>query len=226
MERYRGDKAITTKVDETTRNRVDRMAEDVGISRSEAVRRLLGLYHQSEEGNLECPLCSETVQVHIEDMELAAVESDGVLAVSDGHQAESPQSTPDTPIEESNTETSATSSGLQRRVNRLESVVESQQKGLDRLQRKITVQAREIDDFSELGVSPQRIENLEEQVRRSSDVISRVIPRIEALMEVSNLSYEGKCPSCGDELTVEQSVTDLGGPTHVKCKDCGLVVGH
>lgn len=179
------------------------MAEDAGISRSEAIRRLLGLYHQSEEGDLECPLCLRTVRILIEDMELSSVESDTVSATNESDQTKSTESTPETHIEESNTEAVTASSGLQRRINELESVVESQQQELERLRRKITVQAREIDDLSELGVSPQRIDHLEEQLERNKDVISQMIPRTEALVEVSDLSDKGKCPSCGAELTVE-----------------------
>lgn len=67
MATCQGDHPITTKVDEQTRVLIDESANEIGVSRSELLRRLLNLYHQSENGELECPACAKTVRIQLDD---------------------------------------------------------------------------------------------------------------------------------------------------------------
>ncbi|WP_237718856.1 hypothetical protein [Halogranum rubrum] len=125
-----------------------------------------------------------------------------------------------------NLDSDTTSSDVQSHVLELEAVVKEQQQKVEALQRKMTSQEDEIAKISELGVSSLRIERLEEQVEWTANEIHHMMPRIEALTQVSDLYEQGNCPKCGSKLDEEQSFTDLGAPSAIKCSGCGRVAGH
>lgn len=224
MSKCQGDIPLTTKVDEPTRELVDELAGDADVSRAEILRRLLDLYHQSEKGKLECPSCAQTVRIRPDNMELAS-DKGRIPATKGISGTRDTEPEHDTSDEGPNTDTTA-SPELQAQITEFESVIENQQQELEHLQSKLARQGREITDLFEVGVSPQRVEHLEEQIEWHSDELQGMIPRIEALTEVSDLTDHGICPNCGDELTVEQPFTDLGDPVPIKCLDCSLAVGH
>lgn len=226
MAACQGDVPITTKVDEPMREFVDELAEDAGVSRAEVLRRLLELYHQSEEGHLECPSCTQAVRIRADNMELAIDEPSEMPTLEGNDTAGDTIAAHDTAAEVPNAGTAATSPNFRLRVDELESVIESQQQEIEQLRSKLTRQEMTIGDLSESDVSPQHVEHLQQQVEWHSNEIRHMIPRIEALIEVSDLSDQGICPDCGDELTVEQSFIDFSGPSAIKCSGCGQVIGH
>lgn len=226
MAACQGDVPITTKVDEPMREFVDGLAEDMGISRSELLRRLLELYHKSEDGDLECPSCAQSVRIQPSDVELATNalrqppttdESEGAMTRVIGA---------DTPSNRQIADDDSASSDILPRVSKLEATIEEQQQKLGFLRRKMTAQERVIANLSESGVSPPRIERLEEQLAWTVDELQHISPRIEALTQVSDLAEQGSCPNCGTELSEAQSFTDLGGPSAIECSNCGSVAGY
>ncbi|MFC6940388.1 ribbon-helix-helix protein, CopG family [Salinirubellus sp. GCM10025818] len=217
---------MTTKVDEATQEIVDESAEEVGVSRSEILRRLVALLHQSENEALEYPTCTETIRIRLEEGDLVAHEpndtptteiTDGGATVQTGH---------DTPVDETDTVDIASTQNLRSRAAELESVIESQQQEIEYLRDELAAEREVIDDHAVSKVSYDDLAHLKERVEWTSNPVREMVPRVESLTAVSELSSSGTCPACSEELTVEEPFTDLGGPAAVECEDCGLVVGH
>lgn len=226
MATCKGDVPITTKVDEATRNLIDKLAEERGSSRAEVLRQLLELYHQSVDGDLECPSCTQTIRVQPTNGGLATEEP------ADSPNTEANDGAVDTEVgtetiaDSTNREDTVSPSKRQEELAEIWSTIESQQQELRVNREKITAQEREIGELGKQSVSPERIEYLEDQIKRTTSEIERIDPRIEALTEVSDLAEHGTCIYCGDELFVEQSFTDLGGPPVVRCRGCEREVGN
>jgi len=56
-----GDLSVATKVDREMLEYVDSEAENLGITRSEFLRRMLDLYRESRRENADCPECENPV---------------------------------------------------------------------------------------------------------------------------------------------------------------------
>ncbi|MFC6938932.1 hypothetical protein ACFQE8_03030 [Salinirubellus sp. GCM10025818] len=225
MATCQGNHPITTKVDEQTRVLIDESADEIGVSRSELLRRLLNLYHQSENGELECPACSKTARIQLDD------ETSGFHISSDPSARERADGGTDVvsahdTADGANTDDSASAGELESRVTELESLLERQQDELEYLREELHTEREVIDDHEVSKVSYEDLSALEEQLEQVSTHARQVAPRIEALTSVSDLSRSGSCPRCGGELTVDQSFTDLGDSSAINCPECGLIVGY
>lgn len=226
MAACKGDVPITTKVDEATRDLLDTVAEQEETSRAEILRQLLELYRQSVDGALDCPSCTNTVIVRPVEGELVVDAPDGTPPSGGNSAVADPASSSDAADETEDYEDPVVADAHEAEVAELKSLVENQRDELDLHREKITAQERVIAEMSEQHVSPERIEHLEEQIKWATSELQRIGPRIEALTEVSDLGEHGTCSYCGDELTVEESFTDLGGPPVVKCGGCGKEAGN
>jgi predicted RNA-binding Zn-ribbon protein involved in translation (DUF1610 family) len=226
MAACQGDVPITTKVDEPMREFVDGLAEDMGISRSELLRRLLELYHKSEDGDLECPSCAQSVRIQPSDVELATnvLRQPPTTNRSEGTVTRAVES--DTPTDGEIPGGDTESPDVHSRVSELERTIEEQQQKLGFLQRKMAAQESELSALSETGVPPTRVDRLEEGVAWTVGELQHVVPRVEALTQVSDLDTPGSCPDCGNELVEEQSFADIGGSAAIECSGCGWVAGH
>lgn len=226
MATCQGDFTIATKVNEPTRDLVDESAEEIGINRSEVLRRLLDLYHQSEDGELECPSCMKTVRIWVNDVSLVA-DAYGETSTEQrtdggaGLRAEHGSS-----IDRANTRDPAATQDLQSRVMELESVIESQQQELEYLRNELADDREAIDDHSVSRVSQEDLVRLEEQLEWTNDQVRQMIPRIEVLTAVSDLSSCGICPDCGEDLVANQPIFDLGGSSAIECSGCARILGH
>jgi hypothetical protein len=226
MSTCKGDVPITTKVDEATRDLVDKVAEEKGSSRAQVLRQLLELYHQSVDGDLECPSCTQTIRVEPADGGLAAEDPADTAHTEGKDGAVGTEIGPETMADSPNTEDTVSPNIRQEELTEIQSTIESQQQELELLRQKMTAHEREIAEIWEQRVSPERIDYLEGQAMRTSDEIERIVPRIEALTEVSELTTDGKCPDCGDSLTFEQSIVGFGERSPIKCTGCERIVGH
>ncbi|WP_161570007.1 hypothetical protein [Salinigranum halophilum] len=226
MATCQGDVPITTKVDEPMREFVDGLADGMDISRSELLRRLLELYHQSEEGDLACPACAQSVRIQASDVALATDAPSQPSTMDESEGATTRVIGDDTPSNRQIADDDTASSDTRPRVSELETAIEEQQQKLGFLRRKMAAQERVLADLSESGVSSPRIERLEEQLAWTVDELQHMSPRIEALTQVSDLAEQGSCPDCGTELSEEQSFADLGGPSAIECSNCGSVAGY
>lgn len=226
MATCKGDVPITTKVDGATRDLVDKLAEEKGSSRAQVLRQLLELYHQSVDGDLECPSCTQTIRVQPADGGLATEDPADTQQTEGNGEAVDTEVGPETMADSTNTEDTVSPSIRQEELAEIQSTIESQQQELELLRQKMTAHEREIAEIWEQRVSPERIDYLEGQAMRTSDEIERIVPRIEALTEVSDLTTDGRCPDCGDDLTFEQPIVGFGEPSPIKCTGCGRLVGH
>lgn len=59
MSECKGGETLTAKVDGPTIEKFEEAAEERGVSRSEAVRRVIDTYVQSDDGELQCPCCGK-----------------------------------------------------------------------------------------------------------------------------------------------------------------------
>lgn len=225
MATCQGDIPITTKVDESTRVLIDELAEAEDTSRAEILRRFLELYHQSEEGSLECPSCAQAVRIRADEVDLIADISNKSPATEGPGTTDGTETAPNTPSERLNADVDTSSTDFQSQVAELESVIEKHQQKLDFLRRKMTAQEREIIDLAQSSVSTERVDSLEREVEWSSNEMKGVIPRVEALTAVSDLEDQGMCPRCGTELTTSEPHIDMGKPADIGCPNCGSTVG-
>ncbi|WP_318567233.1 hypothetical protein [Salinigranum marinum] len=225
MATCQGDIPITTKVDESTRVLIDELAEAEDTSRAEVLRRFLELYHQSEDGNLECPSCMQAVRIRADEVDLAADTPDKSPATDKTGTTDEIETGPNTFPERRNANVDTSSTDFQSQVAELESVIEKHQQKLDFLRRKMTAQEREIADLAQSSASTERIDSLEREIEWISNEMRGVIPRVEALTAVSDLENEGMCPRCGTELTTSEPHVDMEKPADIGCSECGLTVG-
>lgn len=56
---------VTTKTDREMSDWLSHRANEVGVSKSELVRRLFDHYRESREGDIECPECGDTMKVKL-----------------------------------------------------------------------------------------------------------------------------------------------------------------
>lgn len=61
MSSCHGELAATAKVDREMLEFVDSQAEQLGVNRSEFMRRLLELYRESRREDVDCPHCGDAV---------------------------------------------------------------------------------------------------------------------------------------------------------------------
>lgn len=66
MSSCQGELAATAKIDREMLEFVDSQAEQLGVNRSEFIRRLLELYRESRRENVDCPHCEETVVLDLQ----------------------------------------------------------------------------------------------------------------------------------------------------------------
>jgi predicted small metal-binding protein len=59
-----GSCSVGTKTDRETCEFLTRRANELGVSNSELLRRLIDHYRTSRKGDLECPECGKTLKVN------------------------------------------------------------------------------------------------------------------------------------------------------------------
>lgn len=60
-----GDIPVTAKTDREMSDFLSHRANEIGVSKSELLRRLFDHYRESREGALECPECGRTMKVKL-----------------------------------------------------------------------------------------------------------------------------------------------------------------
>lgn len=65
MNRCQGNIPVATKVDQPMREFVEREADELGMSHSEFLRRLLLVYRQSRAGNTPCEHCGNATVIDL-----------------------------------------------------------------------------------------------------------------------------------------------------------------
>lgn len=123
MATCQGDHPITTKVDEQTRVLIDESADSIGVSRSELLRRLLTLYHQSENGELECPACAKTARIQLDD-ETSGLRISSEPSTRERADGGTTGASAHDMADGANTDDSASTGDLESRVTELESLLE------------------------------------------------------------------------------------------------------
>lgn len=97
---------------------------------------------------------------------------------------------------------------------------------LEDLKQRMMAQEETLTDLPDTPVEAERIHQLRRQITDLEEAYQEILPRIEAVVHLSGLSSDGRCPVCGDPLSVERTFAEFGQPPALTCQNCEHTLGY
>jgi DNA repair exonuclease SbcCD ATPase subunit len=102
----------------------------------------------------------------------------------------------------------------------LEAATSSIREELEDLEQRMIAQEEALAVVPDEPVENERIQHLRRRVTELEEAFHGIMPQMEAVVHLSGLSSNGRCPVCGGSLSVEHKFTELGQPPAVTCQRC------